>query len=814
MINRWCAAALALGVLCSADTAVRAGDGVTVEATAGGQVTSTEGERDAKFFEYRDPSQGAVIEHLRVFSNTGSPWYFVLDGANVSRGDQRYVLEFGRAGVFRMRAGYDETPQFLYNDATWLLAGEDGRYTFDNAFRQVIETASTDPLAPEPVTELMPRVLDTTARPLDLGTERQTGFVDGSVRVASWFDLGFEASREKKAGLRRISTGTYIRRQAVAGDPTSGPGFFDRERFESRGLELPEAVEYRVNQLGLTTTFRAGRGVINAGVQSSAFENQIDQLYWDNPFEAAPSVSSSSTGIVIGPVGQQEPAGFGTTNNRGRAAQNALDLWPSNDYLRYFVTASYPLPLRSRITAQYSQGTTEQDDAFLPYTLNEAVIFDVGPDGTANTADDILARDAELPARDLDGEIVTTTAALRLISRPLDPLALRATWRRYEYENNSRELFFPGYAAAGESYMRRDIGRPLINDVGGYQRTQWALGGSWRFGRPATIDVEYGQQDWEYDHRQVEGTTETTLAARLRVEPVDWLAARLTYSDSTREFEGEYEIGLETSRIRMYDVWDRDRQAYSVEVDVTPGDAWTFGAGYGRREDEYPGVVPEPEPLPGSNPFPSYPYGLNAAENESVWALIGFARERYTVQATVGHDSDSWDSLHATKTSLANDAIQYDPQNRWRRLQDDGTTWGNLFLGLDLLPNKARLTVDLTYSDYGGDLETTNLETPTINSAVAYDYPELNTKLFTARVALDWVFTRNLTLSANYWYEPFRLDDFAWDVLQPYMQGRLLETGDAPGDVRPMNVNRLLWLDARYSDYTAHVASLLLHMKF
>jgi hypothetical protein len=101
-----------------------------------------------------------------------------------------------------------------------------------------------------------------------------------------------------------------------------------------------------------------------------------------------------------------------------------------------------------------------------------------------------------------------------------------------------------------------------------------------------------------------------------------------------------------------------------------------------------------------------------------------------------------------------------------------------------------------------------------VNSAVAYPFPELSDSTLSFRAALVWALTPKISLEGRYWYEPYRLDDFTWDILQPYMQGVFKETRRSASDVGDMNVSRFLFLDSRYSDYTAHVVSAFLHVTF
>ncbi len=222
--------------------------------------------------------------------------------------------------------------------------------------------------------------------------------------------------------------------------------------------------------------------------------------------------------------------------------------------------------------------TTRQDESFLPYTLNRGILFSNGADGVAGTADDVFAADLAPPRPNLDGEVQTTRLDLRLTSRPLDALSLRARWSDYEYDDKSAAIDWPGYVSSGDSYFRRNVGKKdaagnkiLINEVADYTRTQWSVGGAWSFGHLATIDLEYGSTKVDYEHRQVEATNDDRLAVKLRLEPVEAVELRFSYLDASRDFEGDYEHGLETSRIRAFDVWNRNRTRWGAELD------WSLG---------------------------------------------------------------------------------------------------------------------------------------------------------------------------------------------------------------------------------------------
>jgi MtrB/PioB family decaheme-associated outer membrane protein len=739
----------------------------------------------AKFEEYRDINEGFILRELSFgWLPEDSPWSAGFEVFDLGEDDEHVGASLRNAGRLRFEASWDRTPHLFSRNATVIHTIDGGNLLLGPAVRSALEA---NPLR-------TPEVLSGMGRNLEIGVRRDTGAAALDFALMEGWDVHVGARQEERKGTRRTSVGTYTRRQTV--EPGTGAGSFDRERFEPRGLEMPEPVDYRSTDYGVSTTFHQRLGFLTLGFEGSAFSNHLDTLTWDNPYEAFPSVASAA--------------------DRGRFARTSLDLAPDNTYQRLHAAGGLNLPGKTRLQLNYAVGTMEQDDPFLPFTLNEALFFP-GRDRVLGTADDVRGTSLSLlPALSLNGEVETTRADLRLSSNPFEPLHLRAALRTYEYDDQTEELIFPGYAAFGDSAWRVGIGlrlngaEALFNEPGGYDRTVWSVGGSWRFGRPAMLDLEFTNTEWDYEKRQVEGTSEDAIQARLQLTPVEWLEARLTFLDASREFDGPYSIGLEGSRVRAFDVWNRDRTRLGAELDFLPGESWTFGIAFYNWTDEYPGVVVAPSPLPASNPFPSFPYGLNEAGTDSLSLNGSYAAERWTLAGGLGRDTSDWESLATAKTTLLNDTVQYDPANRWRRVQDDTLDWANLSFDAQLVPDKVRLLADIDWSSYEGDQETSNLGAPNINSAIAYPFPSFKTDFFSGDVALRWSVAGNAEIEARYLYEPFRLSDFMWDAVEPWMQGIIKETGGSLTQIRDSDVRRFLFIDSTYADYSAHVYSLSL----
>jgi len=140
-----------------------------------------------------------------------------------------------------------------------------------------------------------------------------------------------------------------------------------------------------------------------------------------------------------------------------------------------------------------------------------------------------------------------------------------------------------------------------------------------------------------------------------------------------------------------------------------------------------------------------------------------------------------------------------------------------VWVGFDVtgrITSDTRVRGDLNYQKFTGTWETANLGTPDVNSAVAYPFPDLSESTFSGRLSLVRSLNANVDFEGRYWFEPYRLTDFTWDILRPYGQGVLKETRSSAADIGDMNVSRMLWLDSRYTSYTVHVLTFLMHVKF
>ncbi len=757
----------------------------------------------ARFNEFREVPEGAVFEFGRLtWAPKEGTTTLSFTAVDVLEDDQRYLFELTNPARVAFRAAYSELPRFYSSGSTTIWSGAgSGELTLANAFRQGAETAAGLPTAPfaAPALVAYMRAALAGAAPFDLATQRKDLSGALEVRVARDVTLGLTGRRERREGTRPLGFGTYIRRQALSGVPGTGAGSFWRETIEARGSELIEPLDYTTTEAAVTLSWARAGHSLSAGWFGSRFRNDTDALFFDNPFEAAPGRASAG---VFDPRSDQEPAAPNGNNNlRGLFARSSVQLWPQNDYNRVFGQASLRLGSNTRLTASVARGTLKQDAPFLPYAENDQVVFA----GVAGQPGVVYARDAALPRASLGGEMITTQADLKLSVRPSPALTLRAAYRHYDLDDRRPQIVFPGYSSSGDAYFRASIGqtspsgaRTLFNTIGGYTRGRLNVGAAYRLGR-FTLDGEYARTAWDYEARQVERTLDDSFKGTLRLA-LGQASVNAFYLHASRDFEDRYAVGLETSGVRAFDVWTRERDQFGADVDLPLDERITLAFGGSAWKDEYPGAVPG---------F-AYGYGLQESRSGSLYAGLNYTAGDWQAGAWAGLDEYEWNSLQVTKTSRSAD---YNPINRWERGSSDDVYWVG-FEVVGPLGKKGRAQANLDYQKFSGDWTTQNLGTPDVGSAVAYPYPELSDSTLTARLSLSWRLDARVSIEGRYLYEPYRLDDFTWDLWQPYMQGVLRETRASAGDLGDMNVSRFLFLDSRYGGYTAHVVSAFVHVTF
>jgi MtrB/PioB family decaheme-associated outer membrane protein len=760
-----------------------------------------------KLDEYGTVNEGLLLDTLSArYHRPGSGHFLEIGVRNAAQDDEAFSLSLGRRGAYRFDVAYQALPHY-FTGGTFLFGGfGTGRLLVPDVVQaqlQANEATAADRGGPPPAGDpTLPVPLDlaqqsivgglySAADSVTFGIDRRR--IGGAFEFPLFGDLrGFvRVQNENRTGARVIGTGSYERWQNGAGAAHT------IDRFVTLGAELAEPIDYR--------TFGASAGVAYERETWSAdveygftlFRNFEGVLRWDNPFRITDAAQ----------VGSVE---------RSRFAVGQLVLPP--DSAAHDVTASgaIALPMHGRLAASLSWGMITQDDAFYPYTQNGAIAA-VDRADTALGAANTLA----LPAPDLGGDVRTIAATLSAAVRPLDPLTVTAKYRAYRYDGRSDEITFPGYAAFGESAWRRErndvtagFDAPVANEVFDYWRHEADLGADYRLSRLLSLSLEGGWEGWRYDHMRVDATDEWSIGAGATLKPMraTSLRARYRYSDRTASgyLRGNTAENPEARGLMNYNWSDRRRHLADARAQWAPTRALSVGV-TGRIVDEAYGGETE-----GGTMVDQFRFGrtdvtaYGAALDVTVTPL-----ERLSLQASYARDHRK-----ETMASVAKDdgpksagffvnpdgtplVDNYSPVNYWESdITDVADTFG-VGATFDVLPQRVVIDAryDLSFSDVDVDTRNPNpvdtgAATPTLANAVANDWPAVKTRLHEASVDLGYRFSASVRAGIRYLYANFDVDDWAWDIMAPYMAGRSAE-----------NSTRYVFAQATYNAYEAHVGT-------
>jgi MtrB/PioB family decaheme-associated outer membrane protein len=515
-------------------------------------------------------------------------------------------------------------------------------------------------------------------------------------------------------------------------------------------VETGEPIEYRTRDFATTAEWDPSWGVVRAGIRYNRFDNAYQTQVFDNPFRATDSTDASAytapaSGSIAGPA-------FGR-----------FGLPPDNDALTGNAGIIVKLPGQTRVTADASLSRWEQDSPFMPYSSNTAIKSPL-------VASDI----STLPAASLNGKIDVTSLSLQATSRPVDKLSLNARYRRYDLDNKTPRLTFPGYVRFDGVW--EDI--PRISVPYSNKTDRALLSASYDIGK-ANLEAGYRYDIWHRTFRETEKTTEGTVFGAFRWQPKAWALVRLSAEHGNRDFDGTYdtEESEDASQVkpgplanlpelRRFDQAARKSDRINGQLQLTPTDKTTIAVVY----------------LAGKDNYKDSSFGLLSTNTSGLTVDLDYSpTERVSVYAYGAREV--FKNRQKGRQSGATPSTS--PADDWNSsVKDSVDTLGG---GCTVVLVKDRLDFKLTgsYQRVNGDnaLDSPAGGTPDLAVSIPnYD----DTKIYSAGGELAYTLTHSLKLSLGGWYEEYRLNDSATSTIAYYEPGGL-------------------FLAASNGDYRAHV---------
>ena len=638
----------------------------------------------AQFNEYRDihpglfmQSSGFTMENLG-----GTKTSIVCAGRNLIRLDGAYRCELANPGKFSFEFSYYETPHDFTNSAkTLFIETAPGVFMVPYTTRQLLQTT------PSAITTVL-----TGASPIDMSIERKRMEGAFTWTPSSWWLFQLFYSHESEQGFRPLGTTTND---------------------ETNQLEMPEPIKYSINEVKATAQYAKGHGAFEASFDDSIFANGIKTMSWDNPFNTTNAVNNGAAGRMV--------------------------LYPSNNALSFDFAGAYNLGKSIRLIASVSPEWENQNDAFVPETVNTAIT------GIPS-----------LLANSLNGQKQTLAMNYTLTAHPLNPLEFTLRYRSFDYNNDTPPLLFTNFAYT--DYKLDNLQRE--SQPYGYSSQDLQGEAVWKFLKHQSFKAGYQWEELDRQHRDVAKSDENTGYIGLSLNPTKWITLTSTGKHSDRE-PSNYQLNLDTypnggnrqfALDYRFDEAMRVRNQADVLLQIDAGDRLSFYGSYDTIQDQYPESLYGMLNWRNGSEGAGFTYALN-----SHMSLFGdYTLEKY------------WSDMRSRQRSSTNDTSNNDWQTDTR---DRVNTGGG---GISFNARDGKLTLD-TYYDVSvavGNQANRALGNPALAGFLVtaiQNYPETSNRSGAFNADVRYRLARNVTPRLQYRYETFGNIDFQTSPVMPYM---------------------------------------------
>ena len=823
----------------------------------GGQLRDITGDHPAKFQETREVPKGLYVRNIDLkYQTLDSPNIFSLKAREIRELDQSFTAEARKVGKYRAQFVWDQTPHYFGTGQTFLRLTGPGLYQVSPLLRAQLQSLtlpdSTRTPANGPLANLVRQELRTTPT-IEVRLRRDQALFRQSIHLTNRVEVFSEVSWLRNRGSRPMSAGTFVRRPAAANGLADIGGLW-----EGIGQEFPEPLDQRTTDFKVGVKFGGERWQAGVEYDLSLFRNRIGSVIFENPFRI-----TDEEGCLPNPANPAAPTCG--ASNRLRGVRWQTDLAPNNDSHTITVWAKVDLTSRTQVRGRFSLAYLTQNDPFVPWTLNTAIVprhwDSVSP--ITNPTDV-----AQLPARSPNAKTRNITQEYALVNRR-ETFRFQARYRSQSLDNQTPTIVFPGYAAFGDSTWRAArtdfFNLPIENLDWDFRRQNAEAGFDWKILPKLTWKLDSGWEAWNRKFRDVNRNNEYSIRNRLEFEhdlsgktdskkPADHpvtlttLRLKLDYTYANRHARAyntqpltfctsnsvppdttcpialggapasspqgawvvtrftAFQLGVpeEFNLLRRYDENDRKRNDGTVSVELLRGPNTSFSASYRYLGDNHN------KSFYGrlSNISSSFNAEFSRIFEGGTYLFANYSRDnnRYAYR----------DLAHLLPNPAAppgaivqGTLAQYPIANTWERTSRNSLD--SFEFGANIAPQQGRLLnweFDLSYafSNARDRIRTINpyaVRADSIIHAGANPYPDTVIRRQNVNIAVTRHISDKYEIGGRYFYEPYMQDDFSYNSLQPYMHGNA--TSDLP---------KYLFLDARYGSYHANVATVFLKYTF
>ncbi|HSH43000.1 MAG TPA: MtrB/PioB family decaheme-associated outer membrane protein, partial [Arenicellales bacterium] len=390
--------------------------------------------------------------------------------------DSRFIEgEYGDQGSYSVGLRYREIPHYLIDDARVPYRGTGGT-----------ELSLPPGWTPATSNQAFPD-LGTSLRSVDIKNERQqlTGLL--SLLPGDGWTLDVELGHENRDGTKP----TYAAFGTNGGNPSI--------------VAFPRPVEWKTNDIKTTLGYAEKKYQFELEYHGSFFNNDNEVVRFQNPYSGTFSGSPWAAAAAY-------PAAGG------------MGLPPDNQSHQFLFSGGYTLGAASRLSGQLSYAMLEQDEQFLPYSSNPALLVTRG-----------------LPRQSLDGDLAILTADLAYSTRLQPRTHLRARVR-YEDQDNStpRDVYVRIAGDAQNQPAGLANGNARLNLPYSFDKFRFNTELSHRLASGTGLGLEYEFENHSRTFAEVEETDEHTVTGKLRHRFSNTINSRFSYTHAERDGNDPY----------------------------------------------------------------------------------------------------------------------------------------------------------------------------------------------------------------------------------------------------------------------------------
>lgn len=699
-----------------------------------------------KFGEYTglDDKGAFLIGNGNVRNRFGSDGRGFVNayGFNLGLPSRSLGAEVGNQGQYWLNGSYEEIPRYQFEDTRFIHDGLGGtRLTLPPGFTG---------LPGQPPTAASAATINRFLRSYEIKQERDIYRLGGGLNLGPNWDVSVNYRQDDRDGAKLIG--------AVMGNTGGNP----------RAAILPYQLNDSTKQVEAVARYATRQAQLNLSYWYSKYDNDADSLTWQNPYNT-----------IAGWVGNSGfPTGFGR-----------LGLAPSNSFHQVQATGAWNFTPSTRLTGTLGYSRMDQDEAFLPYTINTA----------AQTPGTTLSVPNALPRSSLDGSIRNTLFDLSFFTRPIAKTTLRANYHYNKHDNRTPSdvyAYVGGDTTNQDPVVSQSVNSTRIrrNLPPGTTENKFKIDGDYEIFRRTLLRGWYEYKRTDYEESAVElraKTDNNQIGAELRRVMSEYFTGAIRYARDerrgsdfsvSRPYIGSYTAAVVAATpfpdnvptLRQYFVSDYDKnlvraigtfvpmERVSIDLRADWYDIEHKGPDCGGSGDQVvPGAVFPAECL-GRTDATGQSYTLDASYTP-IDGVSTFAFYTYS-QYETDQLSRSHNGTNAQTTSTARD---------WgANLKYTDNTFG---VGMRFQPENKRYDTGITYI-YNDGTGRTSLSA---GSALAapLPVPDSKAKLHTLQLFAKYQYSKNIALRFNYWYERMRSDDWAFDNATPTSSNNVILTG-------------------------------------